>query len=189
MSGGGNDGLAQATASIARVVFSAVFPFMLVMACAVSAVLAGAGLPQFGLLAQFASGTVAYAGGHAWAALALGAFVLSALPLLWVAYREHAAPVSTTFGMWVGAAVYGGGLVAIAGVWPPAIFPVMQRYVFGLVLFVVCGAVIEAVTGTLKFIRQNRPQEGREVVEAQKAHGHAQVAGEEEAISLLRSKK
>lgn len=55
-----------------------------------------------------------------------------------------------------------------------------------LLLFVTWGGLWEAALGTLKIVLANRPQPGREVVETQMAHGHAQVAGEDEAAALLR---
>jgi hypothetical protein len=182
----GNEGLARVAVTVFQVVFSALFPFMLLTSCAVSAVLAGAGFPQFGFLARLAREAVAYSGTHTWAALAIGVLALSALPLLWVAYREHAEPPSKIIGMWLGAAIYGAVGFWLGGVWPPTLFPSAEPYVLALFLFVTWGALCEAILGTVKTILANRPQPGREVVEAQMAHGHAQVAGEDEAAALLR---
>jgi len=190
MSNGANDGMAQVVVTLFQVIFSALFPLIAISLCAVSYILAhGFHLPQFALWAALAGWIVAYARIHLWAMLALIAFVIAAVPLALIGFREYAARTSGVIGMWVSAAIYAGGTVWLASVWPPSVYPVIQGYVFAFLLFVSWGGAFEAAIGTAKIIAQNRPQPGPEVVMAQKAHGDAQVAGEDEAISLLGSKK
>ena len=184
-----DDGLAQMTAGVVQLVFSLLFPILLVTLCGVSYVLVfGFHLVQFGLWAYLAMQAVAYAKGNTWAALALTVFVIASVPLAKVAFREHATRTSGVIGGWVGAGIFSGGTIWLATAWP-AEDSGMQMIVFAFLLLASWGCVCEAIMSSLKLIAQNRPQPGPEIVEAQKAHGDAQLAGEAEALSLLNSKK
>jgi hypothetical protein len=183
------EAMGQATVALFQIIFSLFFPVIVISTCAASYVLSfGFNIPQFGLWAGLAGMAVAYAKTTPWAALALIAFVVAALPLAWVGFREHATRVSSTIGGWVTAAIFSGGTLWLAAAWP-ADYSNMQAVVFAFLLFASCTAIFEALLDTSKLIAQNRPQPGPEVVVAQKAHGDAQLAGEAEALSLLKSRK
>ena len=183
------EALGQATVALVQIIFSLFFPVIIISTCGASYVLTyGLHLPQFGLWAGLAAMAVAYAQTTPLAMLALGAFVVAALPLAWVGFREHATRVSSTIGGWVTAAIFSGGTLWLAAAWH-ADYSNIQAVVFAFLLFASCTAIFEALLHTLKLVAQNRPQPGPEVVVAQKAHGDAQLAGEAEALSLLSSKK
>lgn len=179
----------QALASLIQIVFSPLFPVILITLCAVSYALTFVfHLPQFALFAFFATSAIEYASGHLWAALALAAFVLAAVPLARVGFREAATQTSRVVGNWVVAALFGGGLIWLAQAWPFSGYN-FQQLAFALLLFCAWVQVCETVMMTVKLVALSRPQPGREVVESQKAHGDAALAGEAEAVSLLNPKK
>ncbi|MGD0867623.1 MAG: hypothetical protein ABSA49_18935 [Rhizomicrobium sp.] len=184
------EALGQATVALIRLVFSPLFPIITVSVCGVSYLLTfGFHLPQFGLWAWLAGQAVAYAQANFLAMLVLAAFVLGALPLALVGFREHATRTSGVIGGWVWVAIISGGTIWAATAWPADEYPAVQQYVFAFLLFWAWTSICEVLMSTLKLIAQNRPQPGPEVVVAQKAHGDAQLAGEAEALSLLKSKK
>jgi hypothetical protein len=184
-----NDGLALALVSLVRLVFSLLFPLILITLCGVSYLLATRlGLPQFGLWGALALWAMGYAGTHAWAAVGLIALVLLALPLAWVALKEEAARASAVIGAWATAVVFSGFTYWLSTVWPYD-GSMVQGSVLAFFLLGSWIAVCEAVLGTLKALVQLRPQPGPEEVIAQKAHGDARVAGEAEALALLNAKK
>jgi hypothetical protein len=181
--------LGNALAPLVEIVFSPLFPVMLITLCGVSFVLSGPlGLPQFVLFFGLAVGAVEYARSHTWAMLALIAFVIAALPLARTGFREHATHTSRVVGHWVAAALFFAATLWLAHAWPYS-GSGFQQIVFGLLLFTLWAHVCETALGTVKLILLSRPQPGREVVEAQKAHGDARLAGEAEAVALLNSKK
>ncbi len=183
------EALGQTTVALFRIVFSLLFPAVVISLCGVSYLLTyGFNLPQFALWSELAGWAVAYAQTNTWAMLALIAFVVAAVPLARVGFREQAARSSSVIGGWVAAAIFAGGTIWLATVWTgdPTNF---EELVFAFLLFAAWGGICEALITTLKLIEQNRPQPGPEVVVEQKAHGDAQLAGEAEAISLLNSKK
>lgn len=178
-----------ALAGFIQIVFSPLFPVMLITLCGLSWLLAlPFHLPQFALFASLSVLAVESARANIWVALGLGVFVIASIPLARVGFREHAAKTSRVVGYWVAAALYGAFLLWLASAWSYS-GSGAQQLVFGLLLFCFWAEVCETVLGTVKLISLARPQPGPEVVEAQKAHGHAQLAGEAEAIALLRSKK
>src|SRR5208282_5795725 len=84
-----------------QIVFSPLFPLMLITLCALSFVLAFAfHLPQFGLFAGLAWMFFDYATKNLWAMLALVVFVVTAFPLTWIGFREHATRTSRVIGYW-----------------------------------------------------------------------------------------
>ncbi len=178
-----------ALAQLIQLVFSLLFPFMVLTACAASAILTFVfHIPQFALWAFLAGAAWSYATTNLWAMLALIAFVVAAFPLAWVAFREHAARASGVIGGWVSVAVFGGGSIWLAFAWPFS-GSGWQLIVFAFLLLGTCEVFSQAIIGSLKIAAISRPVPGREVVEAQKAHGDARLAGEAEALSLLNSKK
>lgn len=188
MSGAGN-GMEQAVTSVFRVVFSLLFPLALLLSCVAAVILTVAGYTQFAFLAGLGLWLVEAAKGHqVWAEFVLLGLVFGSLPLARVAYRELAIVPSNAIGSWVAvvlSALFTGWL---AKVWPPE-QSVFQAIVFAFLLFGIVGTLCEAVIGTLKLLELNRPKRGPEVVEAQKAHGDARLASEDEAVSFLNSKR
>jgi hypothetical protein len=184
-----DDGFATAIVALFQLVFSLTFPLMFITLCGVSYVLTdGLHLGQFGLWAWVAGQAVADARTTPWVALALIAFIIAAVPLAWIAFREHATRASGVIGAWVGAAIFCGATLWLASAWSFD-YSAMQQYVFAFALLAAWFALCDALMTTLKLVAMNRPQPGPEVVMAQKAHGDARVAGEAEALSLLNSKK
>lgn len=178
-----------ALAGLVQIVFSPLFPLMLMTLCALSFVLA---LPfhlmQFVLFAGLAWAFFNYATQHLWAMLAFGVFVVAAFPLTWIGFREHVTQTSRVIGYWIAAALYGAGMLWLASVWPYS-GGVFQQLVFGLLIFCWWAHVCETLMGTFKIIALSRPQPGPEVVQRQKVHGDARLASEAEALSFLNSKK
>jgi hypothetical protein len=173
-----------------QIVFSPLFPVILLTTCLAAFLLTFVfHLPQFVLFAYLANSAFDYALGHLWALAALAVFVLAALPLALVGFREHAAKTSSVLGGWIVVALMGGGTIWLANEWAFDDQSSLQQFVFAWLLFCACVGFCQTLTGTLKLIALSRPQPGREVVEAQKAHGDARVAGEAEALSLLNSKR
>jgi hypothetical protein len=181
-----NDGLATATVSLFQIIFSLFFPLIVIGTCAASYVLTvQLHILQFGLWFGLLLEALAYAKDNHWAAVALIVFGLAALPLARIGFREHAARASHVVGGWVTAAIFSGGSFWMSTAWPFD-YSGVQALVFGFALFASCSAIFEALLHTFKLREQNRPQPGPEVVTAQKAHGDARVAGEAEALDLLR---
>jgi hypothetical protein len=188
MAGSAGEDFAQAFVQAGRLVFSLLFPLILISSCAAAFVLIALGYPQFAVLGGLAAVVVEYAEAHHWAALLLFVLVAGAIPLARVAYREYETRSSHVIGYWVGAIGLAAFTAWLATAWPPTASG-FQGIVFAFLLFGVCGGVCDAVISTLKLREMSRPRRGPEVVEAQKAHGDARLADEAEAVAFLNSKK
>jgi hypothetical protein len=189
MSDAMSEGFTQAGVNLFRLVFSLMFPIVLVTTCVVAGILAyGFGIPQFALLWVLAGGVIGYAATNLWAGVALAVFVLASVPLAWVAFRELALRISSVLGAWVTAIIFCGFSLWLSTSWAYDSSG-WQQLCFAFLLFMGWSAVCEALVGTLKLVFHIRPKPGREIVEKQKAHGHAQLAGEAEAVSLLKKKR
>jgi hypothetical protein len=104
----------------------------------------------------------------------LGAFFLLAVVVgfgLWVGQYSHALMVLL---LWGG----GVGIIGLLAIGMPALVKEIA-YQLGY----------QGMQGAKVLDAKPPPPPGRELVEQQKAHGDARVAGEAEALSLLRSKK
>lgn len=172
-----------------QVIFSLMFPFLILLTCLASYILTyWCHLPQFAFWALLFGMAFEYAQGHLWAMLALVVVAIVALPLAWVAMREWPVTLSKLIGGWVVVA----GLVA-AVVWLDTVWPlnwsVWQAVTYGIALLLTCAGLCDALLSTFKMLSLRQPRRGREVVEAQKAHGDARVASEAEAVALLTSNK
>ena len=179
----------QAFAALIQIIFSPLFPVIAITLCGASYVLTFVfHLPQFALFAFLAKFGIEYAFGHIWAGLALAVFVLAAAPLAWVGFREAETRTSRVIGYWVFSGLFGGGIIWLGHAWPFS-GTGFQQIVFALLLFCVWAEVCETMMITVKLVALSRPQPGREVVERQKAHGDAALAGEAEAGSLLNPRK
>lgn len=189
MSTSAGEDFGTALGQFLQIIFSPIFPLGLITLCGVSFLLSVTfGMPHFALFFLLALGAVEYARGHLWAMLTLIAIVLGALPLAWVAYKEHVTKVSAVIGHWVFGGLWGAGVLWLARVWSFT-GSGFQLIIFALLLFTWWMDVCDMLLGTVKLIALARPQPGREVVDAQKAHGDARLAGEDEAISLLNPKR
>lgn len=170
MSDGGEE-LGKAAAGLIQIVFSLLFPLIVVTICPVSYLLAVVlGMPQFGLWAYLAVSAGQYATTHLWAAVALVVFVLSALPLAWVAFGEHSTRASHFIGGWVMAAIVTGGMIWAAIAWPPNGYN-WQLFVFAFLLFWAWSAIIEASMNTLKLVALARAARPLPPPSKQQPHG------------------
>ena len=178
-----------ALARLIQLVFSPIFPLMFISFCGLSFLLTvNFGLPQFYLGAAAAKLALDYANGHLWAMGCLGLFVLAALPLAWVGFKEHASPLSRVIGHWIASGLGAAGLYWLATAW--ALDGTNgQAVVFSFLLFCLWAQLCETLLGTFTLVARLRPRPGREVVEAQMVHGRATVARESEALAMLKSKK
>lgn len=160
MSSSADEGGAQLLTALFLIVFSLTFPLMFITLCGVSFVLGVAfHAPQFALWAGLASLVFQYATTNFWVAIALGVFMLAALPLAWVAFREQAIQLSGVIGSWVCSIIFGGGTIWLATVWTYN-GNKLQGYIFSFLLLMVWLAVFEAVFSTVKLVslhRANRP--------------------------------
>lgn len=172
-----------------QLVFSPIFPVLLITLCGVSFLLTFVfGLPQFGLFASLSVAAFQYSLGHLWAMAALVVFILAAVPLAWVGFKEAETRTSRVIGHWIACAIFAAGTLWLASAWPFSRSG-FQQIVFACILFALWGEVCDTIMITVKLIALSRPQPGPEVVEAQKAHGDAAVASEAEALSLLNPEK
>ena len=184
-----SEGFTQAGVNLFRIVFSLMFPIVFISTCMVAGVLTyGFGIPQFNLLWALPMAAIGYAATNLWAGVALAVFVLASVPLAWVAFRELALQISNVIGAWVFAIIFCGFSLWLSTSWAYDTSG-WQQLCFAFLLFMGWSAVCEALLGTLKLVLQMKPKPGREIVERQKAHGHARVAREDEAVALLRTKK
>jgi hypothetical protein len=151
----------EALAALLQIIFSLTFPILLITLCGVSFVLTAAfRTPEFGLWAGFAMAAFDYAKANIWAAIALGLFVLAALPLAWVAFREQEARVSPAILAWVITALVVGFTFWLRTVWPYNDSS-WQIWAYGILLFTGWSGAVEATLSTLKivaFYRANRPR-------------------------------
>ena len=170
MSDGGEE-LGKAAAGLIQIVFSLLFPLIVVSLCAVSYLLAVVlGVRQFGLWADLAVLAARYSAVHLWAAVALTVFVLSALPLAWVAFKEHSTRASTFIGGWVMAAIVTGGTIWAAIAWPSNGYN-WQSLVFAFLLFWAWSAILEASMNTLKLVELARAARPLPPPSKQQPHG------------------
>ena len=190
MASSASDDFSLALVNLFRIIFSPIFPLMFLTLCGLSYVLTiPFQLPQFLLFAWVAKHALEYSGEHAWAMLVLALFAMSALPLAWLGCREFAVKPTQLVADWVIAILGAVGLGAMTRAWP---FDAgnLQMVVFGIALFALWAQIWEALLHTASLIGRIKPKPpGREIVERQKAHGHAQLAGEAEAVALLKKKK
>lgn len=155
------ESVGEAFASLLQIIFSLTFPLMLITLCGVFYVLTAAlGTPEFALWAGLAMGAFGYAKAHIWAAIALAVFVLAALPLAWVGFREREIRVSKAILEWVIT-----GLVLAFIFWLRTVWPYSgsgwQMLAYGILLFTAWNGVVESALSTLVIVahvRRNRPK-------------------------------
>lgn len=175
----------EAFAALLQIIFNLTFPLMLITLCGVSFVLTFAFGAEFALWAFLATVVFDFAEANIWAAIALAAFVLAALPLAWVAFREREVRHSKAILEWVVTAIVLGFTFWLRTVWPYE--SPWQLWVYGILLFAGWNGVIDSTLTTLAIVafhRANRPV--RVEPPRQEPHGSArdghQPANEPETI-------
>lgn len=154
------ESVGEALGQLFQVIFSLTFPLFAITVCGVSYLVSiYLPAPEFGLWGALALLAIEYAKANTWAAVVLGVFGIAAIPLAWVAYREHEARISTAIGAWVTAAFVGGGTAWLRTAWPYH-ESFWQILVFSILLMAAWSAVLEGALSTLKivvFVRATRP--------------------------------
>jgi hypothetical protein len=170
--GSGENSLAEFVSAILQLVFHLLFPFIVVSLFGLSYVLVvWFHMPEFGLWFGLGMVAVDYARGNIWVAIGLGLFVLAALPLAWIAYREQQVQVSKTILQWIIAAGVIFGMFWLRTNWPYE-KDGWQLFSYGIIMFTGWAAFTEAMLATLSIvahIRRSRPRKVRPPV--QEPHG------------------
>jgi hypothetical protein len=180
--------LADFVSTILQIVFHLLFPLIVVSLCGVSYILAVLlHMPEFGFWFGMAMLGVDSAKSNIWVAIGIGLFVLAAVPLALVAYREQQVQVSKIILQTIIAAG-----VIFAMFWLRTNWPYedsgWQLITYGIILFAGWAALIEATLGILAITahtRRNRPKPPRPP--RQTPHGrprdeHRRPADEPETI-------
>jgi hypothetical protein len=154
------EALGDVFADILKIVFSLLFPLLLITLCGVSFVLVSVfHMPEFGLWAFLAELAIDWAKGNIWVEIGLGAFCLAALPLAWVAFREQELKASSTIFAYVMAGLIIAFLSWLRTVWP--VERMWEFWAYGLIMFAGWQATVDALIGTLGIVthvRRNRPR-------------------------------
>jgi hypothetical protein len=167
-----DNSLAEFVSAMLELALHPLSPFIVLTLCGVSHILASVlQAPELG--GWFIIGMLAfdYARGNFCAAIGLAVFVLAALPLAWIAYREQQILLSTTVKAWLIA----GAITALA-VWLHRSWPYngsgWQVLAFDVLLFAAWAAIVEASFATLAVvahIRASRPP--KQKLPDQQPHG------------------
>jgi hypothetical protein len=137
-----------------QTIFSLPFPLTVITLCGVSYVLIYTlHVPEFEFQfwARLPMRALDYAEANTWAAILLSLFVLAALPLAWLAFRQREVRASRAIREWVIAAIVFGVIFWLRTAWPYD----DNRWrvlVYGILLFSAWNGVIEAILSTLKII-------------------------------------
>lgn len=154
------EAVGELLADVLKIVFSLIFPLLLITLCGVSFVLVSKfNMPEFGLWAYLAGLAIDWAKSNLWVAIGLGAFCLASLPLAWVAFREQQLRVSSTILAYVIAGLVIAFLLWLRTVWP--VERTWELWAYGLVMFAGWQATVDALMGTLGIVthvRRNRPR-------------------------------
>lgn len=154
------EALGEVLVDILKIVFSLIFPFLLITLCGVSFVLVSEfHMPEFGLWAHLAEFVIGRSTSNIWVAVGLGVFCLAALPLAWVAFREQELRGSSTILAYVIAAFVIAFLLWLRTVWP--VERPWELWAYGLIMFAGWQATINALMGTLGIVahmRRKRPR-------------------------------
>jgi hypothetical protein len=155
------EGVGEALAALLQIIFSLTFPLMIITLCGASfALMTALHAPEFALWPGLATGAFQYAKDNTWAAIALGLFVLAALPLAWVGFREREIRVSKAILEWVITAIVFAFIFWLRTAWPYS-GSGWQMLAYGLLLFVGWNGVVESLLSTLVIVghvRRNRPR-------------------------------
>jgi hypothetical protein len=156
------ESVGEAIYELLKIIFSLTFPVMLITLCGVSFVLTAAlHAPEFALWAGLAMSAVQYAKANGgWAAIALVVFVLAALPLAWIGFREREIRASKAILEWVITAIIFLFIFWLRTVWVDDTTG-WRIILFGFLLFTAWNGVIESAMSTLAIVahvRRNRPR-------------------------------
>ena len=155
------ESLGEALNSLLQIIFSLTFPLTIITLCGASFVLMAAfHAPEFALWPGLAMGAFQYAKANTWVAIALGLFVLAALPLAWVGFREREIRVSKAILEWVITGIVFAFLFWLRTVWPYDDSG-WQMLAYGIILFTGWNGVVESSLSTLVIVahvRRNRPR-------------------------------
>jgi hypothetical protein len=176
MANGGTSGnpLADFVGAILQLVFHLLFPFITVSLCLVSYILAmWFHMPEFGF--WFGLWLVVFdaARGNVWIAVGLGLFILAALPLAWIAYREQQVQASKILLQWIIAAGVIFFMFWLRTQWPYDKSG-WQMITYGIIMFAGWAALTEGMLGALAIaahVRRARPRPVRPPPQA--PHGGA----------------
>ena len=141
-----------------QTIFSLPFPLTVVTLCGVSyVVIYTFRVPEFEFefWARLPMRAFDYAAANTWAAIALSLFVLAALPLAWLAFRQREVRVSRAIREWVIAAIVLGVTFWLRTAWPYDDTG-LRVLVYGVLLFAGWNSAIEATLSTLKIIATRR---------------------------------
>jgi hypothetical protein len=148
--------IADAIAAFFKLVFSLTFPLLLTTLCGLSLVLATfLRMPEFGLWGWLALPVIDYARTNAWAAVAVGVFVLSAIPLAWVAFREREVRISKAILEWMITAAVIAFIIWLRPQWPLE-QSVWRLLAYGFLLLAAWACVLEASLSTLALVSFRR---------------------------------
>lgn len=155
------EGIGEFLAELLKIIFSLTFPLMLITLCGASFVLWRLlHMPELGLWFVAAQWSAEYAKANGWAAVALAAFVLSALPLAWVGIREREIRISKAILEWVITALMFAFILWLRTLWPYS-GNGWNLILFAFLLFATWNGVIESTMSTLVivlYVRRNRPR-------------------------------
>lgn len=155
------ESVGELIASLLQVVFSLTFPLMLITLCGVSYVLTMTlHTTEFGLWMALAARAIDYAKANGWAAVALAALVLVALPLAWVGIREREIRFSKAILEWAITALIFLFIFWFRTVWVHDTTG-WRIIIFGILLFTAWNGVVESTMSTLVIVlhvRRNRPR-------------------------------
>ena len=145
-----------------QTIFSLPFPLTVITLCGVSyVVIYTLRVPEFEFefWARLPMRAFDYAADNTWAAIALSLFILAALPLAWLAFRQREVRVSRAIREWVIAAIVLGVTFWLRTAWPYDDSR-LRVLVYGVLLFAGWNSAIEATLGTLKIALHwaNRPK-------------------------------
>lgn len=148
--------ISAAITAFFRPVFSLAFPLVITTLCGLSLILATyLGMPEFGLWGWLALPVIDYARTNVWAAVAVGVFALSAIPLAWVAFREHEIRISKAILQWMITAAVIAFIVWLRSQWPFE-GSLWQLFAYGLLLLGAWGGAMETCLSTLALVSYRR---------------------------------
>lgn len=174
-SGTSGNPLADFVSAILELVFHLLFPVITLSLCLLSYVLVSwFHMPEFAFWLGVWWMVFDAARGNVWVAIGLGIFVLAALPLAWIAYREQQVQVSKIILQWIIAAGVIFFIFWLRTQWPYERSG-WQLFVYGVIMFAGWAALTEGMLGALAIaghVRRVRPKPVKPP--PQQPHGGAQ---------------
>ena len=156
--------LSEFVGAILELVFHLLFPVNVIAVCGISFLLVnGMQMPEFSFWTNLALLAFAYAASSIWVAAGLAIFVLAALPLAWIAYREQQVVVSRTILQWIITLGVTFGMFWLRTTWPYEDSG-WQLFAYGMIMYAACAAALETMLSTLGIVahvRRSRPAPAR----------------------------